>query len=148
MAPGKRNEVTDDIDDLDKYSPIAPENWLDDPYHSKPGIFSGAKFFFVLGRVGAYHSFLFEIYFYRRQDHFFTIFPQTGMGVSKNRGTPKSSILIGFYLINHPFWGTPILGNTYILLQILFLQNEYVRARRIGRIGQGEKTPCMSLLMW
>ena len=50
---------------------------------------------------------------------FFTIFPQTDMGVSKNRGTPKSSILIGFYLINHPFEGTPILGNTYILLQIL-----------------------------
>ncbi len=26
------------------------------------------------------------------------------MGVSKNNGTPKSSILIGFSLINHPFW--------------------------------------------
>ena len=31
------------------------------------------------------------------------------MGVSKNRGTPKSSILIGFSIINHPFWGTIIL---------------------------------------
>ena len=31
------------------------------------------------------------------------------MGVSKNSGTPKSSILIGFSIINHPFWGTPIL---------------------------------------
>ena len=29
------------------------------------------------------------------------------MGVSKNSGTPKSSILIGFSSINHPFWGTP-----------------------------------------
>ena len=29
------------------------------------------------------------------------------MGVSKNMGTPKSSILIGFSIINHPFWGTP-----------------------------------------
>ena len=29
------------------------------------------------------------------------------MGVSKNRGIPKSSILIGFSIINHPFWGTP-----------------------------------------
>ena len=37
------------------------------------------------------------------------------MGVSKNSGTPKSSILIGFSLINHPFWGTPIFGNTHIL---------------------------------
>ena len=27
------------------------------------------------------------------------------MGVSKNNGTPKSSILIGFSIINHPFWG-------------------------------------------
>ena len=34
------------------------------------------------------------------------------MGVSKNNGTPKSSILIGFSIINHPFWGpTPIFGN-------------------------------------
>ena len=27
------------------------------------------------------------------------------MGVSKNRGTPKSSILIGISIINHPVWG-------------------------------------------
>ena len=32
----------------------------------------------------------------------------------KNRGTPKSSILIGFSIINHPFWGTPIFGNTHL----------------------------------
>ena len=38
------------------------------------------------------------------------------MGVSKNSGTPKSSILIGFSIINHPFWGTTILGNTHIYL--------------------------------
>ena len=37
------------------------------------------------------------------------------MGVSKNNGTPKSSILIQFFSINHPFWGTPIFGNTHIL---------------------------------
>ena len=36
------------------------------------------------------------------------------MGVSENRGTPKSSILIGFSIINHPFWGTPIFGNIHI----------------------------------
>ena len=36
------------------------------------------------------------------------------MGVSKNRGTPKSSILIGISIINHPFWGTPIFGNIHI----------------------------------
>ncbi len=37
------------------------------------------------------------------------------MGVSKNNGTPKSSILIGFSLINHPFWGvSSIFGLTPI----------------------------------
>ena len=34
-------------------------------------------------------------------------------GVSKNRGTPKSSILIGFSLINHPLEGPRILSSTY-----------------------------------
>ena len=36
------------------------------------------------------------------------------MDVSKNKGTPKSSILVGFSFINHPFWGTPIFGNPHI----------------------------------
>ena len=45
------------------------------------------------------------------------------MGVSKNRGTPKSSILIGFSIINHPFWDTPIFGNTHITLQHHTLSN-------------------------
>ena len=42
------------------------------------------------------------------------------MGVSKNSGTPKSSILIGFgTIINHPLWGfslfleTPIYWRVY-----------------------------------
>ena len=39
------------------------------------------------------------------------------MGVETKIGgfTPKSSILIGFSIINHPFWGTIIFGNTHIL---------------------------------
>ena len=36
------------------------------------------------------------------------------MGVSKNNGTPKSSVFIGFSLLNHPYWGTPIFGNTHM----------------------------------
>ena len=36
------------------------------------------------------------------------------MDVSENNGTPKSSILMGFSIINHPFWGTPIFGNTHM----------------------------------
>ena len=39
------------------------------------------------------------------------------MGVSKNSGTPKSSISIGFSIINHPFWGTPIFGHTHMLAE-------------------------------
>ena len=38
------------------------------------------------------------------------------MGVSKTRGTPKSSILIGFSIINHPFWDTPFFGNSQIII--------------------------------
>jgi len=36
------------------------------------------------------------------------------MDVSENSGTPQSSILMVFSIINHPFWGTPIFGNTHI----------------------------------
>ena len=46
---------------------------------------------------------------YKREIHLY-------MGVSKNRGTPKSSILIGFSLINHPLWGTRIFGHIHIYL--------------------------------
>ena len=41
------------------------------------------------------------------------------LGVSENRGSPKSSILIGFSIINHPFWDTPIFGNIHLF--ILFI---------------------------
>ena len=37
------------------------------------------------------------------------------MDVSENRGTPKSSNLVGFSIINHPFWGTLIFGNTQVV---------------------------------
>ena len=38
------------------------------------------------------------------------------LGVSENNGTPKSSILIGFSIINHPFWGTSVFGNPQLEL--------------------------------
>ena len=38
------------------------------------------------------------------------------LGVSENGGTPKSSILIGFSIINHPFWGTTIFGNIHFVV--------------------------------
>ena len=47
------------------------------------------------------------------------------MGVSKNNGTPKSSILKGLSIINHPFWGpTPIFANTHIEIGKIFCPNE------------------------
>ena len=39
------------------------------------------------------------------------------MDVSENSGTSKSSILIGFSIINHQFWGIPIFGNTHMKLK-------------------------------
>ena len=56
------------------------------------------------------------------------------VGVSKNNGTPKSSILIGFSIINHPFWGTPIFGNIHVRS---FLFERYFMA--------GQPTPCWGL---
>ena len=47
------------------------------------------------------------------------------MGVSRNRGTLKSSILIGFSTINHPFWGTPIFGNSHIYIYIHVFMEEW-----------------------
>ena len=47
------------------------------------------------------------------------------MDVSKNRGTPKSSILIGISIINHPFWGTPIFGNTHIIISTTFHETSW-----------------------
>ena len=47
------------------------------------------------------------------------------MDVSENSGTPKSSSLIGFSIINHPFWGTPIFGNTHINYTINNNQESY-----------------------
>ena len=41
---------------------------------------------------------------------------QKFMDVSENRGIPKSSILMGFSIIDHSFWGTPIFGNTHIYI--------------------------------
>ena len=40
--------------------------------------------------------------------------PHSDMDVSENRGTPNHPFLIGFSIINHPFWGTHIFGNPHI----------------------------------
>ena len=45
------------------------------------------------------------------------------MVVSWNRGTPKSSIWLGFSSINQPIWGAPILGNLHIK-ELVSTQND------------------------
>ena len=47
-------------------------------------------------------------------NRYFVVFPKVWVWVL---GTPKSSILIGFSTINHPFSGTPIFGNTQMKAQ-------------------------------
>ena len=44
------------------------------------------------------------------------------MGVSKNNGTPKSSILIGVFHYKPSILGTPIFGNTHIYIYIQILE--------------------------
>ena len=53
------------------------------------------------------------------------------VGVSKNRGTPKSWILIRISIINHPFWCTPIhLGLSALVLVPHHHGSSEVKSRR------------------
>ena len=62
------------------------------------------------------------------------------MGVSKNRDIPKSSILIGFWfsIINHPFWGTPVFGNTHITFHFFLLSRVVLHLRFLDADGKGD----------
>ena len=69
------------------------------------------------------------------------------MGVSKNRCTPKSSILIGFSMRNHPFWGTTIFGNTHIA----FMAKKDVNRVFFNSIGfrfDQNGRPCFVVHVW
>ncbi len=56
------------------------------------------------------------------------------MDASKNRGTPKSSILIGFFIIHHPFWGTPIFGNTQICTLSFLTPDTWAKIRSSSQL--------------
>ena len=64
------------------------------------------------------------------------------LDVSKNRCTPKSSILIWFSLINHPFGGTPIFGNIHLKRQrrfdVFVCRQIFAAARACYRSAQRE----------
>ena len=67
------------------------------------------------------------------------------MDVSKNRGTPKSSILIGFFIINHPFWGTTIFGNTHII-DFVSNNSKQVLPRNCSQLFSKLWTPSLPIL--
>ena len=62
------------------------------------------------------------------------------MGVSKNSGTPKSSILISFSIINHPFWGTTIFGNIHIY-KWLYTNGSFLCCILTGRLYASTRFP-------
>ena len=68
------------------------------------------------------------------------------MGVSKNRGTPKSSILIGFSNIDRPFWDTPIFGNTHISNLSLFFSYDIFQKKvsPFRQVSQPLRTPFLT----
>ena len=70
------------------------------------------------------------------------------MGVSKNRGTPKSSILIGFgTIINHPFWGpTPIfwVDTQVVFLYAVWIQRLQRGCRVLPHVSGGTEICCQS----
>ena len=69
------------------------------------------------------------------------------MGVSENRGTPKSSILIGFSIINHPFWGTTIFGNIHIVIPPNFFgkQNKGIKTSKVAAAATWNPSQSLTL---
>ena len=63
------------------------------------------------------------------------------MAVSENRGTPKSSILKSFSIINHPFWGATIFGNTHIVFQMRAWGSWLWRVSVFFKVNSGRLMP-------
>ena len=66
---------------------------------------------------------------------------QIHLGGSKNGGTLKSSILIGFSLINHPLRGTPIYGNPHIGSLSAISRNQWVIRSTVGLVSTDGPIP-------
>ena len=67
------------------------------------------------------------------------IFPSPHLDASENSDTPKSSILIRFSSTNHPFWGTPIYGNTHFVPLLFALREKPKFCHAIHHFSQGEE---------
>ena len=64
------------------------------------------------------------------------------LGVSENSGTPKSSILIGFSIVNHPFWGIHIFGNIHVNSKINKLEDVSLWLRFSRNYGSSTVSAC------
>ena len=69
----------------------------------------------------------------------YTVTPWVHLGVSKNRGTPKSSILLGFSIINHPFWDTPIFGHIHLKITSLNEKEDHFKIKPIHDVSKSSK---------
>ena len=58
------------------------------------------------------------------------------IGVSKNRGTPKSSILIDFSTRNHPFWGAPTLETPIYTFENKYWLSSSWQELNLGHFGR------------
>ena len=57
---------------------------------------------------------------------------------------PKSSSSIGFSIINHPFWGTPIFGNTHIIADCSVVGANY--CAKCSETSSAIVRPCLARL--
>ena len=75
----------------------------------------------VCNRGGFYQIFLRNIFYnilqYIGRNYTGQVLHITPLGVFQ-KWAPKSSILMGSFLINHPFWGTPIVGHTHFFVDL------------------------------
>ena len=74
------------------------------------------------------------------------------MGVSENGGTPKSSNLIGFSNINHPFWGITFFGNTHIynmfIIKIVYICTSPFSSGMYFLLLPGDEVPCKGISLF
>ena len=96
---------------------ISPIRWWHTPYHLQPFTFEPEKSI-DLNLTKQLHPF-------QRPWIESPISKPGYMDVSKNSGTPKSSILIGFSILNHPFWGN---GYSY------FWKHPYIQGEKKNTI--------------
>ena len=106
------------------------------PYESLTtrGIVTGTIYIFCRPRI-----------FQRNYCYFKTIFikPSIHKTFTTNEGsTPKSSIFVGVFLINHPFWEPPFSGNPHLMIFWMIFQGIGLRLPvKKKKPKEGNKSP-------